>query len=79
MRKRLWQLHSWLGLLAGLRISSVAGMAAAISAPVSAAFFDQFDMVPLLLALALLVIWKHRENIVRLIDGAEPRVGAKRE
>ena len=69
----------WLGLLAGLRISSVAGMAAAISAPVSAAFFDQFDMVPLLLALALLVIWKHRENIVRLIDGAEPRVGAKRE
>jgi acyl phosphate:glycerol-3-phosphate acyltransferase len=68
----------WLGLLGVLRISSVAGMAAAVSAPVSAAFFDQFDMVPLLLALALLVIWKHRENIVRLIDGTEPKVGSKK-
>jgi acyl phosphate:glycerol-3-phosphate acyltransferase len=68
----------WLGLLGALRISSVAGMAAAVSAPVSAALFDQFDMVPLLLALALLVIWKHRENIVRLIDGTEPKVGSKK-
>jgi acyl phosphate:glycerol-3-phosphate acyltransferase len=67
----------WLGLLGILRISSVAGMTAAVSAPVSAAFFDQFDMVPVLLAFALLVIWKHRENIVRLIDGTEPRIGAK--
>ena len=67
----------WLGLLGVLRLSSVAGMTAAVSAPVSAALFDQFDMVPVLLAFALLVIWKHRENIVRLIDGTEPRIGAK--
>ena len=68
----------WLGLLAGLRISSVAGMAAAASAPVAAAVFGRFDLVPLLMALALIVIWKHRENIGRLLDGAEPRVGAGR-
>ena len=67
----------WLGLLATLRISSVAGMAAAASAPVAAAVFDRFDLVPLLLALALIVIWKHRDNIGRLLDGAEPRVGRK--
>ncbi len=67
----------WLGLLATLRISSVAGMAAAVSAPVAAAVFDRFDLVPLLLALALIVIWKHRDNIGRLLDGAEPRVGRK--
>ncbi|WP_294352763.1 glycerol-3-phosphate 1-O-acyltransferase PlsY [uncultured Sphingomonas sp.] len=65
----------WLGLLAGLRISSVAGMAAAVSAPVAAAVLGPFDLVPLLLALALLVIWKHRANIARLLDGTEPRVG----
>ncbi|WP_245708567.1 glycerol-3-phosphate 1-O-acyltransferase PlsY [Sphingomonas palmae] len=65
----------WLGLLAGLRISSVAGMAAAVSAPVAAAILGPFDIVPLLLALALLVIWKHRANISRLLDGTEPRVG----
>ncbi|MEG3087455.1 glycerol-3-phosphate 1-O-acyltransferase PlsY [Sphingomonas sp. PB4P5] len=67
----------WLGLLATLRISSVAGIAAAISAPVSAAYFARFDMVFLLLALGLLVLWKHRENIERLFAGTEPRLGRK--
>ena len=32
---------------------------------------------PVLSALALIVIWKHRDNIGRLLDGAEPRVGRK--
>ncbi len=67
----------WLGLLAALRVSSLAGMAAAVSAPVAAAFFEQFDIVLLLLALALLVLWKHRANIDRLLDGTEPRIGSK--
>ena len=32
------------------------------------------------MALALLVLWKHRANIDRLLDGTEPRVGGnKRE
>ena len=65
----------WLGLLAGLRISSVAGMAAALSAPFAAALFSRFDLVLLLLALALIVLWKHRENVDRLFSGTEPRIG----
>ena len=64
----------WLGLLAGLRISSVAGMAAALSAPFAAALFGRFDLVLLLLALALIVLWKHRENVDRLFSGTEPRL-----
>jgi glycerol-3-phosphate acyltransferase PlsY len=67
----------WLGLLALLRFSSVAGMTAAFSAPLSAAFFSEFDIVLPLLALALLVLWKHRENIERLLNGTEPKVGAR--
>jgi acyl phosphate:glycerol-3-phosphate acyltransferase len=67
----------WLGLLGVVRISSVSGMTAAVSAPVSAAVFDRFDYVPLLIACALLVLWKHRANIERLLDGSEPRVGSK--
>ena len=66
----------WLGLLGGLRISSVAGICAAISAPVAAAVFGPFEAVPLLIALALIVVWKHRANIERLLAGTEPRVGA---
>lgn len=67
----------WLGLLGALRISSLAGMTAAISAPVSAAFWGRIDLVLLLLALAMIVLWKHRENIERLLNGTEPRIGKK--
>lgn len=67
----------WLGLLAGLRISSLAGMSAAVSAPVSAAFFARFDLVVLLLALSAIVLFQHRANIERLIAGREPRIGSK--
>ncbi|WP_404339968.1 glycerol-3-phosphate 1-O-acyltransferase PlsY [Sphingomonas sp. MMS12-HWE2-04] len=69
----------WLGLLGILRVSSLAGMSAAISAPVSAAFFGRIDLVLMLLALALIVLWKHRDNIDRLLSGTEPRIGKKRE
>jgi len=66
---------TWLGLLATLRISSAAGMLAAVSAPVSAAFFGRLDLVPLMLALAAIVLWRHRANIERLLNGTEPRIG----
>lgn len=66
----------WLLTVALLRFSSVAGMAAAIGAPVAAAMLGRFDIVPLLIALALIVLWKHRANIERLLSGAEPRIGA---
>ena len=66
---------AWLGLLALLRLSSVAGMTAAASAPVAAAVLGRFELVPLLLALALIVVWKHRANIDRLVQGTEPRIG----
>ena len=65
----------WLGLLATVRISAVAGMAAAASAPLAAALMGRFDLVMLFLALALIVLWKHGENIERLLAGTEPRIG----
>ncbi|MDV3458630.1 glycerol-3-phosphate 1-O-acyltransferase PlsY [Sphingomonas sp. HF-S4] len=67
----------WLGLLGALRISSLAGMTAAISAPVATAFWGRIDLVLPLLALALIVLWKHRDNIDRLLSGTEPRIGKK--
>jgi glycerol-3-phosphate acyltransferase PlsY len=57
------------------RVSSVAGISAALSAPVSAAALGVQALFPLLLGFALLVVWKHRENINRLRAGREPRVG----
>ena len=67
----------WLGALAATRYSSVGGIAAAFAAPVSAAVFDRFDLALLFFAFALMVGWKHRANIERLLGGTEPRVGSK--
>jgi glycerol-3-phosphate acyltransferase PlsY len=67
----------WLGLLALTRFSSVAGMSAALLAPVAAAAFGRFDLAIMYLGFGLLVFWKHRANLGRLIAGSEPRVGAK--
>ena len=64
----------WIGLLLVLRISSVAGMLAVASAPLSAAVLGRDELVPLLLGFALIVIWKHRANIQRLFAGTEPRI-----
>jgi glycerol-3-phosphate acyltransferase PlsY len=65
----------WLGLLLIVRISSVAGILAAASAPLSAAVLGKDELFPMLLGFALIVIWKHRENIQRLFAGTEPRIG----
>lgn len=66
----------WLMGLLTTRISSVAGMAAAISAPLGAAILGKQALFPMLLGFALLVVWKHRANLVRLKAGAEPRIGS---
>ena len=66
----------WIFLLLTLRISSLAGMTAAISAPILALALHS-SYFPMLLGFALLVLWKHRENISRLKKGTEPRIGPK--
>ena len=66
----------WLAALFGTRWSSVGGMAAAVSAPIAMWFMDRIDLVPVALALALIVLWRHRANIARLAKGAEPKIGA---
>ncbi len=67
----------WIAMLALSRISSLSGMAAAITAPIAAALFGHQEYVKVLALLALLVLWLHRANIARLRSGTEPKVGAK--
>jgi glycerol-3-phosphate acyltransferase PlsY len=65
----------WLGLLVVTRYSSLAGISAALLAPVAAAGVGRFELAMLFLGFALLVVWKHRGNVERLLAGREPRVG----
>ena len=69
----------WLVVLAALRISSLAGMSAVIAAVLAASFLGFPNFFPVLVIIAVLVVWLHRENIRRLIDGTEPKVGGKKE
>ncbi len=65
----------WLAALAVTRRSSVGGMAAALAAPIAAYLFGEPGLALSLAGMAIILLWKHRENIARLIDGSEPKVG----
>lgn len=65
----------WIGVLLISRLSSAAGLVAALAAPIAAAILGFYDLVALLAACTLIIFWKHRGNIERLIDGTEPRIG----
>jgi glycerol-3-phosphate acyltransferase PlsY len=65
----------WLAMLAVSRRSSVGGLSGAVAAPMAAAVGGQSDAVLVMLGMTLLVVWKHRGNIARLLDGTEPKVG----
>lgn len=65
----------WIAMLATTQISSLAGMSAAVSAPLAAFVFAGTQTALVLAVLALLVIVLHRSNISRLVQGTEPRIG----
>ena len=70
---------AWLLAMLVSRRSSVGGMAAAAVTPVASAYFFKVDLTLMFLAFALVVLWRHRANIERLIDGTEPRIGQRGE
>jgi glycerol-3-phosphate acyltransferase PlsY len=84
----LLALDPWLGLgalatfaivFAFFRTVSLASIVAALFAPLWAFWlFGTRPLVPTVLAMALLLVWRHRDNIARLLRGEESRVGEKK-
>jgi glycerol-3-phosphate acyltransferase PlsY len=68
---------TWLAVAFASRLSSLAALVAAATAPVWFALLGPRQAVLLSLALAALVFVRHRANIGRLIAGTEPRIGSK--
>ena len=67
----------WLVSLGLFRISSVAGLVAAATAPLLAWGAGKTEMVPVLIAISAVAFLKHRANIGRLMAGTEPKIGQK--
>jgi glycerol-3-phosphate acyltransferase PlsY len=70
---------TWLVIAVFFRISSLAALIAAVSAPVYC--FMLYGIHPYTLAvgiIALLLVWRHKGNIRKLLAGTEARIGGKR-
>lgn len=85
-------ISGWLGLATALtwliiafffRYSSLASLVAAVFAPVYYVLFSgvvwyaEAPVTAAIVAMGLLLIWRHRENIKRLMAGKESRLGKK--
>ncbi|MGB1234417.1 MAG: glycerol-3-phosphate 1-O-acyltransferase PlsY [Planktomarina sp.] len=68
---------AWLIIAAVSRYSSLAAIVTVILTPIWTALLGVPNMIALTIALALLVIWRHRENISRLRTGQESKIGRK--
>ena len=70
---------TWLVVAKLLKISSLAALTAAALSPFYALALGRPLATVLLAALlAVLIFIRHHENIRRLLNGAEPRIGAKK-
>jgi glycerol-3-phosphate acyltransferase PlsY len=71
---------TWLIIAVFFRISSLAALIAALSAPVFC--YLLYGIHPYTLAvgiIALMLVWRHKTNIRNLLAGTEGRIGAKKQ
>jgi glycerol-3-phosphate acyltransferase PlsY len=73
-------LVTWLVVAFAFRYSSLAALVAAVFAPFYYAFLFGTDDAKLLavVAMSILLIYRHRRNIVNLMSGKESRIGSKK-
>jgi len=78
----LWQFAAifcgiWLVTALVTRISSLSALVAVVLTPFAIWAIGWPEIAVLLLTPSLLLIWKHEANIRRLLNGEEPKIGAK--
>jgi glycerol-3-phosphate acyltransferase PlsY len=74
----LGTIATWAIILALFRYSSLAALISVVFAAVFTALFYGFGVeAACVLAMLVLLVWRHKENIGRLLRGEESRIGAK--
>lgn len=68
----------WLVVAFGFKVSSLAAIAAALISPIAAYFFMPYpSWIWATAAIAVLVLYRHKSNIVNLLSGKESKIGDK--
>ncbi|MDB5810781.1 MAG: glycerol-3-phosphate acyltransferase [Betaproteobacteria bacterium] len=71
---------TWIIIVLFFRVSSLAALIAAVSAPVYCYLLYQIHPFTLAVSIiSLLLIWRHRTNIRKLLAGTESRIGEKKD
>lgn len=70
---------TWLAIAFLFRISSLSALVAALASPIYAAAFSDGPVVIFTVLLTILIIWRHRANVARLLKGEEPKIGGGKE
>ncbi|MBK7137083.1 MAG: glycerol-3-phosphate 1-O-acyltransferase PlsY [Rhodocyclales bacterium] len=69
----------WIGVVWFFRYSSLGAIAAAITAPIIAlATLGSGDFLTAVFCIALLLFWRHSDNLQRIRTGTEPKIGGKK-
>jgi glycerol-3-phosphate acyltransferase PlsY len=77
-------LVTWIIIAFFFRYSSLAAIVAAVFAPLYAFFmsllgFDLWPMLPGVILMSALLVWRHKSNILNLTAGKESRIGKKQD
>src|SRR6266853_1505042 len=73
-------LATWIIIALFFRYSSLAAIVSAVFAPLYYFFlFGAREMLPALILLSALLVWRHKTNILKLVAGKERRIGETRE
>jgi glycerol-3-phosphate acyltransferase PlsY len=80
----LGTLATWIIVALFFRYSSLAAIVSAVFAPLYAFFmsllgFELGLMLPAVILISALLVWRHKTNILKLVAGKERRIGEKRE
>lgn len=67
----------WLAVAFTLRYSSLAALVASVATPLALAAFGWPHEAAAALLMTLFLFWKHSANISRLLNGEEPKIGAR--
>ena len=69
----------WVAVVWFFRYSSLGAIAAAITAPIIAlATLGSGDFLTAVFCIALLLFWRHSDNLQRIRAGTEPKIGGKK-